>query len=400
MMSSNTGGRDRDGFFSSVVLRELRRLVSNPAYLLGTMILPVFSFLLFWAIFIKAVPQELPVAICDHDHSALSRKLTRMIDATSTIRVAYHVDDVKTAQKYIREGKVYAVVTFQKGLENDAYSGKAPVVVSYYNNQFLLAGSLISRDIRNVIGAASAQISLPPVQAAGTSVIASPISRDPIKVDVHQLFNPYLNYTYFLVSAFLPTMMQIFIFVMTIYVIGVELKEGTAHEWYTTAGGHVLKALTGKLLPYIVIFLCLSFFMHYFLFRLLGVPFRGGFIRITLSGLLFVLACQAAGILIITLTANLRFSLSAAAFFTSTAFIFVGVTFPAEGMPVFARVWAQILPLTHYLKIFVNEAVRGGSVVYDIVPIIVLGCFAVLLPIYPLMRLGTLMTADKYWGRS
>lgn len=399
-MLFNTGGGDRHGFLRAVVLRELRRLVSNPAYLLGTIILPVFSFLLFWAIFVKAVPQGLPVAICDHDHSALSRKLARMLDATSTIRVAYHVDDLQTAQKYIREGKAYAVVTFQKGFENDAYSGKAPVVVSYYNNQFLLPGSLISRDIRNAIGAASAQISLPTIQAAGTSVIVGPISRDPVKVDVHQLFNPYLNYTYFLVSALLPTMMQIFIFVMTIYVIGVELKEGTAREWYTSAGGHVFKALTGKLLPYIVIFFCLSCFMHYFLFRLLGVPFRGGFIWIILGGFLFVLACQAAGILIITLTANLRFSLSAAAFFTSTAFVFVGVTFPAEGMPAFARAWAQILPLTHYLKIFTNEAVRGGSVLYDITPIVVLGCFAVLLPIYPLMRIGTLMTSDKYWGRS
>jgi len=382
------------------VVRELKRILSNPLYLFGTIILPLLSFFIFWAIFFRGVPQELPVAVYDGDHTELSRKVIRMLDASTTIKIAFRVNDLETAQRYIREGKVYAVVVFQKGLERDAYTEKAPLVISYYNNEFLLPGSLISRDIRNVVSSISPQISLPFIQSKGGSAVTGSSGTDPIKVDVHQLFNPYLNYTYYLVSAFLPTMMQIFILVMTIYALGIEFKEGTSVEWYTTGGGHVWKALLGKLLPYSVIFVVLSIFMNIFLFQFLGVPFRGNFFWIALAGVLFVSACQAVGILIITLTANLRFSLSAAAFLASTAFIFVGVTFPAEGMPRLAKAWAEILPLTHYLKIFTNQAIRGGSAIYDILPLTVLGCFALFLPVYPVFRMRVLMTHEKYWGRA
>jgi len=383
----------------AVVVREIKRILTNPLYLFGTIILPLLSFFIFWAIFFRGVPQELPVAVCDSDHTELSRKVIRMLDASSTIKIAFSVNDLETAQRYIREGKVYAIVIFQKGLERDAYTGKAPLVVSYYNNEFLLPGSLISRDIRNVVSSVSAQINLPFIQGKGGSAVTGPSGSDPIKVDVHQLFNPYLNYTYYLVSAFLPTMMQIFILVMTIYALGIEFKEGTAREWYTTGGGHVWKALLGKLLPYTVIFVVLSIFMNIFLFRFLEVPFKGSLFWIVLADVLFVSACQAVGMLIITLTANLRFSLSTAAFLASTAFIFVGVTFPAEGMPQLAKAWAEILPLTHYLKIFTNQAVRGGPAIYDILPLTVLGCFALFLPVFPVIRMRVLMTNEKYWGR-
>jgi ABC-2 type transport system permease protein len=197
MILFGAGGKEHDKHILRVGSRELKRIVSNPLYLFGMIVLPLLSFFIFWAIFFRGVPQELPVAVCDSDRTALSRKLVRMLDASSTINIAFSVNDLETAQKYIREGKVYAVVVFQKDLERDAYTGKAPLVVSYYNNDFLLLGSLINRSIRNVIATASAQISLPFIQGKGASTLAAPVVLDPIKVDAHQLFNPYLNYTYF-----------------------------------------------------------------------------------------------------------------------------------------------------------------------------------------------------------
>jgi len=112
-----------------------------------------------------------------------------------------------------------------------------------------------------------------------------------------------------------------------------------------------------------------------------------------------ILAYQAVALLLVSITANLRLSLSFAAFYSSTAFAFVGVTFPMVGMPLPAKAWAGILPLYHYLRIFVDQTVRGMPVVLTVIPLTVLMAFILFLPIFPLYRMGRLMSDEKYWGR-
>ena len=227
----------------------------------------------------------------------------------------------------------------------------------------------------------------------------APGAMEPIRVEAHQLFNPQLNYTYFLVVALLPTMLQIFVLVTSVYALGVELKEGTAEAWLERAGGSPWKAVAGKMLPYTIIFVFLGFFMIAFLFGCMGVPLRGSLGWIAVATLLFVTAYQAIGLALVSATANLRLSLNLAAFYASTAFTFVGITFPAVGMSLLARSWAAIIPLFYYLRILVDQGVRGVPVGFDLQSFTVLATFIFLLPAFALLRMGTLMTDRRYWGR-
>ena len=93
--------------------------------------------------------------------------------------------------------------------------------------------------------------------------------------DYHTLFNPQLSYLYYLVAALLPTLLQIFVIVAGVHALGVELKEGTAGEWMTAAGGSAWRAVLGKLLPYAVHFSALGLFMLVVLFRFMWVPLNG-----------------------------------------------------------------------------------------------------------------------------
>ena len=58
---------------------------------------------------------------------------------------------------------------------------------------------------------------------------------------------------------------------------------------------------------------------------------RGSLALVALATLLFVLAYQAMGLLIVAFSANLRLASSAAAFYGGPAFAFTGVTFPTFG---------------------------------------------------------------------
>jgi len=382
-----------------VARREFKRMSSRPLYIFIILILPLAAFGIILAIFSKGVPRDLPVAVYDVDHSALSRKLIRMIDSTSTIEVVRRVTDLESGHRLIREGKVYALIVLQRDLEKDVLSGKAPSVINYYNNEFLLPGSLIARDVRNTVGSLSAGLDLRFRQRLSQMTQVQPGIIEPIRVENHELFNPYLNYTYFLVSTLLPNMLQIFVIVMSVYALGIELKEGTAREWLECAKKHTWKALLGKMLPYTLLFCIVGLFMNNILFRYLGVPLQGSLGLITLASILMILAYQAVALLLVSITANLRLSLSFAAFYSSTAFAFVGVTFPMVGMPLPAKAWAGILPLYHYLRIFVDQTVRGMPAVLTVIPLTVLMAFILFLPIFPLYRMGRLMSDEKYWGR-
>ena len=143
-----------------VCRRELSRIASRPYYLFLLLVLPLASFGVLIAIFGEGVPRDLPVAVVDDDHTSLSRQLTRMIDASPSMRVAWQVADAGAARALILENKAYAMVAIPRNMERDVRRGDAPRVVAYYNAQLLLPSSLIRRDLRAAVGTLSAGLEL------------------------------------------------------------------------------------------------------------------------------------------------------------------------------------------------------------------------------------------------
>lgn len=344
----------------AVVRRELKRASASWYTLVLFAVLPLLSFAVLLAIFRSGVPHDLPVVVVDEDHSALSRQLARMIDATPSMRVAAQAADVEEARGLILRNAAYAMILVPEDMERDVRRGNAPNVIAYYNAQLLLPSSLIRRDLRAAVATLSAGLEIKMREARGDTPRGALAHLEPIRLDSHTLFNPQLNYSTFLVTALLPAMLQIFITVGTVHIIGVELKQGTASDLLDTAGDNAARALVGKLLPYTTWFALLALLMIALVFQGDGVPIRGSLKLIVVSTMLFVLAYQAVAVLIVSWLANLRFATSVAAFYCSPAFAFIGVTFPALAMPVAARVWGAMLPLTHYASVLFGQGLRGA----------------------------------------
>ena len=298
------------------------------------------------------------------------------------------------------QGKAYAFVLLPRSLERDAKRGSAPHVVGYYNAQWLLPGSLIFRDLTAVVGTVSAALDIRARQLRGEMYAAARAHLEPIWVDAHALFNPQLNYLYFLLTTLLPTMLQIFVLLVAVHSIGVELKEGTAGAWLETAGHSVWRALAGKLLPYTVHFLILGLFMTSLLFRYLGVPERGSILVLGIGTILFILAYQVMGVVLVACTANLRLATSLSAFYAGAAFAFTGVTFPTMAMPIMGKAWGELLPLTHYLRLIIQQAIQGAPYSASAEALLALFAFVLLAPLLSIRRMGRLLRDDRYWGKT
>lgn len=380
--------------------REAGRVAATPFYALLVLVLPLLSFAVLLVLFRAGVPRDLPVVVVDRDHTALSRQVARMIDATPAMRVAWQAPDAEAGRRRILEGQAYAMVVIPEDTERDVRRGTGGRIVAHYNAQLLLPASLIRRDLRTAVGTLSAGLELRVREARGESPKTALAHLEPIRLDQHTLFNPQLNYVYFLVTALLPTMLQIFMMLATVHAVGVELKESTAGEWLTASGGSTWRALAGKLLPYTVVFVALALLMLAVLFRWVGVPLQGSLQVTVVATILFVLAYQAMGLLVVAWQANLRLATSSTALYCAPAFAFVGVTFPTMAMPPLGRAWGELLPLTHYLRVLWDQGLRGAPTAVSMPSVAALAAFVVVAGIGGGVRMATVMRDARFWGRS
>ncbi len=383
-----------------VARRELRRIGSRPLYPMLMFVLPLASFALLWIIFSSGTVKNLPIAVIDQDESALSRRLVQMLDNSPSLTVSRRVTSGQAAEQLMLTGDVYGAVLIPKDLARDVYRRTPAVVTIYRNSQFMLPSGLIRRDAITAVSTLSAGIEINQRMARGATPDQARDQFEPIRTDTRALFNPWLNYIYFLVSSLLPTMLQIFIIVTSVHAVGVELKDGSGLEWFDAAGGRVAAAVAGKLLPYTVAYAALAMFMLFLTLKFMGVPLNGDLPTLVAGTLLFVLACQSLGLALAACFANLRLATSAAAFLSAPAFAFVGLTFPTSAMPVFASTWSMLLPLTHYLRILVEQMMRGAPPSVSLPELSILAGFAFLIPLLVRSRLARVMSDERFWGRA
>lgn len=360
--------------------------------------LPIFAFAFFVVIFKTGVPHDLPIAVLDHDNTSISRQLSRMIDATPTAHIAYNITDMAEGERMMKEGLIDAIVEIPDNLEKNVYSNTQSNVAIYINGLNLTKNGLLNKDLQTVMISFSSGIQMQTLVKKGVSQEEAQNLMMPIYFEKHILFNPYINYSYYLLPSFLPLMLMLFTLITTIFTIGVELKTGTAKEWIEASGNNIFKALAGKLLPYTVIFFALCMLMNTILFKFVGVPLIGNIPILFVSGIVYVLSYQALGIFLITLMSNMRLALSIGGGYSVLAFTFSGLTFPFMAMTPYMHAVGYIFPLTYYMEIFIDQAMRGAPAVNSAAH---LGCMVLflLLPLLVLPRLKKITLNSKYWGR-
>jgi ABC-2 type transport system permease protein len=373
-------------------------MLRHKIYLLVTLLLPLLSFFLFVSIFEKGVARDLPVAVVDHDNSALSRQFIRSLDGTSEIHISHEATSLNEGKELIQHWKCSGLLFIGKDFEKKSFRGEAPGVVLYTNNINLSTASTISKAVKLTAGTLGTRMKVALRTQKGEMVPQAIQGSQPVKLNTHVLYNPYVSYFIFMVSALLPLMLQMFVLLTTIYAIGIELKQHTAGHWMKLAKHNSWIAVTGKLLPYTVLFSCLGIFMNILTFNYLKIPLLGNAWMIHGGTLLFVLSYQAMGILFISIRANMRESLSLGMAFSSMAFSFSGLTFPHLGMPGSMQFVATLFPYTHYLQLTINQALKGIPASYSFSHLLLLIGF-IIIPAMGFFRLQKALRDETKWGK-
>ncbi len=379
----------------SIFIRELRRLAQHPLYWFCMVLAPIFCYLFFTTLMSRGLPENLPMGLVDEDHTSTTRNLARNLDAFQMSRIVQEYPQVTDARRAMQRGEIYGFYYIPQGTTREAQLQRMPTVSFYTNNSYLVAGSLLYRDMRTMSELASGAASRTVLYAKGATERQAMAYLQPIVIDMHAVHNPWLNYNIYLSNVIIPGMLGIFIFMITVYSLGTELKFGTADELMTQAGGSVIAAVTGKLVPQLTIFLLTGTLYVLYLYGYLHFPCHCGIPRMWAIMALYVLACQGLGVFMFTMLPTLRLSLSFASLWGVISFSISGMSFPVMAMHPVLQGLSNLFPLRHYFLLYVNSALDGYPLANAWPYVLALLAFA-LLP-WPCMgRLKKVLTTYRY----
>lgn len=378
-----------------LVLRELKRMARQPIYAFCMVLAPLFCYVFFTSLMSKGLPSSLPLGLVDEDHTTTSRNLARNLDAFQSTDIRFEFADVSEAREAVQRGEVYGFYLIPKGTTREAQLQRIPTVSFYTNYSYLVAGSLIYRDMRTMSELASGAATRTVLYAKGATERQAMAFLQPVVIDMHAVGNPWLNYNVYLSNVIIPGCLAIFIFMITVYSLGTELKFNTADDLMQRADGSIIVAMTSKLIPQYLIFLLMGTVYVLLLYGYLHFPCYCGIGRMWSLMALYVLACQGLGVFMFAMLPTLRLALSFASLWGVISFSISGMSFPVMAMHPILQGLSLLFPLRHYFLLYVNCALDGYALANAWPYVLALIGFAIL-PWPCMIRLKHVMLHCKY----
>lgn len=378
-----------------IARRELRRMASKPIYWFCMIAAPLFCFVFFTSLMAEGLPTDMPLGLVDNDNTTTSHSLARNLDAFEMTSIKEQYANVTEAREAVQRGDIYGFYYIPKGTTRKAQRQELPVVSFYTNYSYLVAGSLLYRDMRTMSELASGAASRTVLYAKGATERQAMAFLQPIVIDSHAINNPWLNYNVYLSNVILPGLLILFIFMVTVFSIGTEVKHNTVHDWLIMARGSMFHALAGKLLPQTLIFFLIGIAFAIGLYGVLHFPCHCGLPTMLLVMFLGIIGAQGLGVFMFAMLPTLRMSLSFASLWGVISFSICGMSYPVMAMHPTLQGLSLLFPLRHYFLLYVNCALDGYPLMNAAPYVVGLLLFA-MLPLLLLRRLKKMLLVVPY----
>ena len=379
----------------TIAKRECTILYKNRIYGFCMVVFPLLALIFFTTLMDEGLPEDMPVGVVDLDNTSTSRGLIRRLDAFQSSRVVAHFPSVAAARQAIQRNEIYAFLYIPHGTTDDLLASRQPKISYYYNMASIMSGALLMKDLKTISNLGSAAVGQATMRAKGHTPQQIQAFLQPIRIDLHQIANPWTNYNLYLSTVFVPGVMMLFMFLISAYSLGMELKFGRSKEWMEKAEGNIVVAILGKFLPQALVFLALIFFYEFYIYHILHFPHVGGWWMIVLLAVLQVFGSIGFGIFAFGLMPSLRMSMSVCSLWAVLSFSLVGSAFPVMGMdtPLQALTW--LFPLRHYYMLYQITVFNGYPLIDAWFHLVALVGFT-LLPWFVILKIKNAMLTYVY----
>lgn len=306
-------------------------------------ILPIPLAFLIYSVFYITLPTNLPIGVVDGDKSSISREMIFNLDSTPTLRVKQQYDSISEAKSDLSDGDIYGLVVIPDGLQKNIKLGIQTKIGFYYNAQFVLIGKALDSAFLQVIGTMNAKNDAIRRLVKSSNINIAFSGAMPIISKISALYNPSNDYGQFLLTLILPCAFQILIALGMLNGVG---KTSGAKNYLRAFGLNI------------AVFSFWGMLMMVF-FQTLGYPMNGSYFVLFLGVLMLSLAISSIVLSIQAIFHNMARSVGVIAAYTAPGLAFAGITYPQNGMDGFALFWSHILPISYFMKIYLQQANYG-----------------------------------------
>ncbi len=331
----------------AIVVKELRQLSRDRITLAMILGIPMMQLVLFgYAINFNL--RELDAGIVDQANTAGSRALVMDMLATDVVSAKRTANTPEQLMAMIRRGDISIGIVVPPDFERRRIDGR-PVA------QVLVDGS------DTTVQSAAAQLAQTPLDSAAPDLRAPPTSTPPTpRISVVSFYNPQRVSAINIVPGLIGVIMTMTMVLFTAIAIVRERERGNMELLIATPLTST-ELMVGKVLPYVVIGLLQTTVILALGITVFAVPIRGSVLDVYLAAGLLILANLSLGLLIST-RAQSQFQAMQMTFFVFLPSILLsGFMFPFAGMPKAAQWLAEILPLTHFLRLIRGVMLRGAG---------------------------------------
>ncbi|HFB97806.1 MAG TPA: ABC transporter permease [Bryobacterales bacterium] len=336
----------------AMIIKEFIQLRRDRLTLAMIVIIPLMELLVF-GYAINMTPKHLPLAVLAADDSDLARDFVAAVRQTGYFDIRAEVTTEARAERLIRSGRVIAVLQIPPGFGREVRRGARPqiLLVTDATDPVTTSGAVAA------VSALATRVFARALRGPHGDLAARP---PPFELIVQKRYNPAGRTAINIVPGLIGVILTMTMLVFTGLAVTREVERGTMEALLATPLRPV-EIMLGKIAPYIIVgFVQLAIIMT--AGRVLfGVPLFGPLTVLLAFTLVFIAANLSMGYTISTIAGNQLQAVQMSFFFFLPSILMSGFMFPFHGMPLWARIIGEMLPLTHFLRIVRGIMLKGAG---------------------------------------
>ncbi len=349
----------------AIVIKELRQMRRDRITMAMIIGIPVMQLVLF-GYAINFTLRGLDAGIADQSNSAGSRAVVMDMLATGVVSPVATVNTAQELMAMIRAGKISIGIAIPPDFERRRIDGREAV-------QVLVDGS------DTAVQSAAAQLAQTPLDSSVPSLQSPATSTPPTRpISVVGFYNPERRSAINIVPGLIGVILTMTMVLFTGVSIVRERERGNMELLIATPLTSS-ELMVGKVLPFVGIGFVQTTVILAFGMWLFTVPVRGSLLDVYIAAGLLILANLTLGLLISTRAQSQFQAMQMTFFIFLPSILLSGFMFPFAGMPKLVQWIAEVLPLTHFLRLIRGVMLRGATLLDLWVDVLALVAFIVVM---------------------
>jgi ABC-2 type transport system permease protein len=340
-----------------IIRKELIQALRNPRMRV-LLIMPPMIQLIIFGYAANLDVNDARIAWMDRDNSPESRELLASFRGSGRFDLAAVAGDDRELQSLLDRGEVDAAVRVLPGFARDINRGRTASVQVLVDGTNSNTASIVASYATATIARFSRE-TMEKVQrdrlVGRTMATGAPagISVPRLQTQARVWFNPDLRSRNYFVPGVVVNIITLITLMLTSMAIVREKEIGTMEQLMVTPI-RPIELMLGKTVPFAGVGLLDTLLVVAVSLIVFKVPFRGSFLLLIASALLFLMTTLGAGLFISTVSRTQQQAMLATFLFFQPFFLLSGFAFPIRNMPEPVQYLTYLNPVRYFL-----EVVRG-----------------------------------------